>query len=785
MWKYSRYWLLTCVGLVAIGATFAGGAAMWLGFGLAFLLALGGDSIFGDDLSEPDYGMKWLLDLGLYFNLPLLLAYTFAFAWQLSESDLFGVGAALGSLTGYDLLAARDASTWTDLFGAALGLGMFYGAAGTNVGHELTHRTWSIPAQVTGRWLLAFTSDASFAIEHVYGHHKRVATVHDPATSRRGENVYGFILRSTVHSYLSAWEIERERLARKGKSVWSWENRMHRGNLMTLSYFAFFFWAAGPLGLAAFTLVSAYGKCWLEIVNYTEHYGLVRVPDQPVEPRHSWNCNRRISGYLLYNLTRHSHHHAMGDKPFWELRAYPDTPMMPAGYLTMIVVALIPPLWNKLMIPRVLAWDKRFASEAELPLIQEANRRSGMKIFTEGLPDDELPMITSPLEDRYNQMLAANENRPAPSPSRAEGVGEVIRGLFAGSPRKVSLEPSGALVQTEPGQTILTAALESGVAFPHNCRVGGCASCKCKLVTGEVKELTDSSYVLSGEELSGGYILACQSVPLTDVTLEVPGLRHADAVRAVFKTGAEIVALEALTHDITRVVLELDGPIEYTAGQYARLSVPGVIDEPRSYSFAAACVEEMVSRVEFHVRLVPGGEFTTWLHESAQVGDRLRLEGPFGDFWMRPGRAPIMGVAGGSGMAPLKALLEQAALEHVARDVIYFFGARTQEDLYCVDEMNALAKRWRARMVFVPVLSEEPGGSDWGGLRGFVTDHLGPISATRLTDHHVYMCGPPAMIDAAEQKLTDAGVPREQIFADRFLDRSHAPGSSDSTREVA
>ena len=153
---------------------------------------------------------------------------------------------------------------------------------------------------------------------------------------------------------------------------------MMRGNAMTLTYFAVFAYAAGWKGVAAFAVLTVYGKCYLEFVNFVEHYGMVRVTGAPVEPRHSWNCNKRISGILLYNLTRHSHHHAMGEKPFWELRAYPDTPMMPAGYLTMIVLAMVPPLWNKVMIPRVQDWDRRFAKPEELALIQEANAASGM-----------------------------------------------------------------------------------------------------------------------------------------------------------------------------------------------------------------------------------------------------------------------------------------------------------------------------------------------------------------------------------------------------------------------
>ncbi len=234
---------------------------------------------------------------------------------------------------------------------------------------------------VVGRWLLALTSDASFAIEHVYGHHFNVATRTDPATSRRGENAWFFIIRSTVYSYLSAWKIETKRLHNRRLRVWSWHNKMLRGNLMTIAYIAFFGWAGGWQAALIFVAVSLYGKAYLEFVNFVEHYGLVRVPGAPVEPRHSWNCNRRVSSVLLYNLTRHSHHHAMGEKPFWELKAYPDTPMMPFGYLTMVWIAAIPPLWNRIMIPRVLEWDQTYASAEEQPYIHEANKLSGHPKF--------------------------------------------------------------------------------------------------------------------------------------------------------------------------------------------------------------------------------------------------------------------------------------------------------------------------------------------------------------------------------------------------------------------
>src|SRR5690606_27670911 len=159
------------------------------------------------------------------------------------------------------------------------------------------------------------------------------------------------------------------------------------------------------------------------------------------------------------------------------------------------------------------------------------------------------------------------------------------------------------------------------------------------------------------------------------------------------------------------------------------------VESARSYSFATGPLLAAERVLRFHVRKVPDGVFTTWLHESAKVGDRLRVKGPFGDFRLRPGTAPILAIAGGSGMAPLKALLEQARFDQVGRDVTYLFGARTQKDLYAVAEMAQLARRWLTRLRFIPVLSEEPAESGWTGLRGMVTEHLG--EAGDLAAHDV------------------------------------------------
>lgn len=385
MWKYARYAIvLALIAGTSVGF-FLGGAWSWLGFVVLFFVGLGLDLVAGDELDEREFSRPWLLNTLVFAKLPLLLWCSVAFAWMLSGTDLFLLGHGFEALTGYPALEARADNGWLSMFGGIASLGLFY-ASGTVASHELVHRTWSKAAQIAGRWMLAFTGDASFAIEHVYGHHIHVGTRRDPATARRGESVYAFIVRSTVMSYVSAWRIEKERLAKRGHSTWSLQNRMHRGNAMFACYIAFFAWAAGPLGALCYLATAVYGKAYLEVVNYIEHYGLVRVPGEPVSPRHSWNCNRRMSTWLTFNLPRHSHHHAMGQKPYWELRAYPDSPMLPFGYLTMVVIATFPPVFHALMVPRVLEWDHNYARDNERPFIDEANRRSGMAAFQQATP---------------------------------------------------------------------------------------------------------------------------------------------------------------------------------------------------------------------------------------------------------------------------------------------------------------------------------------------------------------------------------------------------------------
>jgi hypothetical protein len=383
MLKYLRYlgiYLFACITTLGLAL---GGAWMWLGVGVVYVVMTLGDELLGDDYGEPAYRHPALLNSLLYLAVPVLAFMCFVMAWMAGTGDLLGFGAWAQAHVGIDLFAGRAATGPLAWLGGVLSAGWSFAAVGTNIGHELTHRTTDRSAMFVGRWLLALTLDAEFSIEHVYGHHRRLATAKDPASARRGEQFYAFMVRSIAGQTHSAWELESDRLGKLGQAVFSPRNRMLRGWAQSAAIAALFFAAAGATGLVVFLATAAYGRTILEAVNYFEHYGLLREEDQPVEPRHSWNTNRRLTNAVLFNLARHSHHHAQGDAQFWQLRAYRDAPTLPYGYLTCMLFVYVAPTWYRnRMTPLVLEWDRRFASPAERRLAAEANRASGLRELT-------------------------------------------------------------------------------------------------------------------------------------------------------------------------------------------------------------------------------------------------------------------------------------------------------------------------------------------------------------------------------------------------------------------
>jgi alkane 1-monooxygenase len=361
----------------AILAFSAGGAWLWFPLLLIICIVALGDAVLPPDLYQGKYRHTWILNGFLFANLPLLLIANFVLLWQFSPHDLLGFGAFLDGTLGWNTLENKAITHGGHRLGAFLGLGLIFGIAGTNVAHELVHRTWSPWSMEIGRCLLAFTWDGEFAIEHVYGHHRTIGTRDDPATARRGESFFAFFLRSTRDGNAGAWRIEKNFRQKKKRPVWSLGNRVLRGWLLSAILGALSTLLLGWPGLFLHLGLAIYGKAYLELVNYIEHYGLVRVPGTPIRFSHSWNSNHCLSSWFLFNLTRHSHHHEKGQLPFWRLEAKPDAPTLPFGYMTMILLALVPPLYRAIMRPYLETWDQHWATAAEKSLAQSPSAAQG------------------------------------------------------------------------------------------------------------------------------------------------------------------------------------------------------------------------------------------------------------------------------------------------------------------------------------------------------------------------------------------------------------------------
>ena len=328
------------------------------------------------------------------------------------------------------------------------------------------------------------------------------------------------------------------------------------------------------------------------------------------------------------------------------------------------------------------------------------------------------------------------------------------------------------------GDNLLKAALEADIAWPHDCRVGSCGKCKCKLVDGKIKPLADFSYVLDGEDIRDGYILACQTQLRSDVSIDVELLSDSEK-QSHWEADAVITKINDLTHDIKEVVVEIDaadlpqGVELYKAGQYADLKVPEV-EAGRNYSFASA-PQSGQNEFRFYIREVPGGEFTGWLFKEDRTGQALKMSGPYGLFGLKEDPVAMTCVAGGSGMSAVISVLEQALKSGVKRDVRFLFGARTQADLYCEDLIQQLATDWEKQNLgsfqYIPCLSQEPVDSSWQGRRGSCIEFI--VEDDSKLSGQAYLCGPPGMIDAAIEVFEKNGITADEIFFDKFLDKSN------------
>jgi len=326
---------------------------------------------------------------------------------------------------------------------------------------------------------------------------------------------------------------------------------------------------------------------------------------------------------------------------------------------------------------------------------------------------------------------------------------------------QVFIRQHGAAIAVEPGATILESALAQGVPYPHGCRSGNCGACKSSLESGDVELAPHSEFALTPEERAQGLILGCRAVPWSDASVAWLGTDEVVA-HPLRRLQGRVIALDDLTHDIKGVRIEITagGPFLFSAGQYAALRFADL--PPRDYSMANDPEDPIL---EFHVRQVGGGVSSRYAAERLAMGEMVALEGPFGSSWLRERHTgPILALAGGSGLAPIKSIVGTALRRGVGQPIHLYLGVRDERDLYLEAHFRMLAQR-HPNLRFVPVLSEP--GAPTSRRTGFVHE-AALTDLPELDGFKAYVAGPPIMVESATPLLLAGGVRRQDIHADAF-----------------
>ncbi|CDM23341.1 Phenol hydroxylase, FAD-and [2Fe-2S]-containing reductase component DmpP [Castellaniella defragrans 65Phen] len=337
---------------------------------------------------------------------------------------------------------------------------------------------------------------------------------------------------------------------------------------------------------------------------------------------------------------------------------------------------------------------------------------------------------------------------------------------------ELKIEPLGAIVEVEEEQTILDAALRAGVWLPHACCHGLCATCKIQVVEGDIDHGESSSYALMDFEREEGKTLACCARLESDTTIEVDIDPDPDARLIPVRDHSGVVSqVVSLTPTIKAIHIELDDPIDFMAGQYINLR----IDQGQfCRAFSLAQPPAQSRQVELNVRLVPGGEGTTWIHERLRPGMRVNFSGPYGQFFVRKkAQAPSLFIAGGSGLASPRSMILDLLAEDPDARITLVYGQRTREELYYHEDFLALAAR-HPGLTYVPVLSHEPETSTWTGCRGFVHDAARAHFQNDFRGWKAYLCGPPLMIEACISMLIQGRLYEKDIYTEKFISAADA-----------
>lgn len=328
---------------------------------------------------------------------------------------------------------------------------------------------------------------------------------------------------------------------------------------------------------------------------------------------------------------------------------------------------------------------------------------------------------------------------------------------------KATLQPSGHTFEVRPSQTILEAAIEAGINLPYGCRNGACGACKGKVLQGEIFHNQYQSSALKESELAAGYALFCCAHAQSNLDIECREIMAQGIPPRILPTRIE--KLEKLNHDVMRILLKLPSNerLQFMAGQYIEF----ILKDGKRRAFSIANAPHDDNFLEFHLRLIPGGQFTEYVFNEMSEKTILRVEAPLGNFYLREdSQKPIIFVAGGTGFAPIKGIIEHMIHTHNTRQIYLYRGVRSLQDLYLPD----LPTQWQKanpNIKVINVLSEPQVTDMWQGRTGLI--HQAVLDDfTNLTAYQIYCCGAPAMVDIAHTAFQQQGLPAEDFFSDAF-----------------
>ena len=342
----------------------------------------------------------------------------------------------------------------------------------------------------------------------------------------------------------------------------------------------------------------------------------------------------------------------------------------------------------------------------------------------------------------------------------------------------ITLQPARRSFTAGPDETLLSAAIRQGIGLPYGCRDGACGSCRSRLLQGRVVHGPHQLKALSAAQAEDGYVLTCCARALSDCTVEartVPGLGETPVLRM----PTRVLSIERAAPDVAVIRLQLPANqnLQFRAGQYVEFILKDGLRRAYSIANAPHALGSPPS-IELHVRHMPGGVFTDHVFSALKERDILRLEGPFGSFFLREdGQQPLVLLAGGTGLAPIKAIVEQLQHRAPARPAVLYWGVRRRVDLYRHDWCEQMA-RTLPYLRYVPVLSEPAADEHWSGRVGLV-HHAVMADWPDLSGHQVYACGAPAMVEAAQRDFTTVcSLPEGEFYADAFTSEADKHGAT-------